>query len=480
VAVDIDSLIAPLVPAQVRGDLITLATLIGLTISVRPSDPTFQIVDWLAKWFCFYWNTYAIPGLRGQFGATAAGQWLTAWAMARGIARPLASFASGVVTFENRSAGFVDVSAPGAVSITTAAGFTFTSTGPSTGSTGTMGAAVGATYLQTSLIMSCTQVGAASNTAAGSLSGYPAALASGPAGVYVTTGSSSPPAANGALLGSNAMLDPALYQLVLASQATTAAPGAPLAKYVATALLATLPGGIPVATSRVRPYGAGGVVNVACATPSGPTPGSLGTPGSELYQINAAVQLACSQPGMSITVAAAASLAIDLGAVTLYVAAESAVSAAQAAATANAAFALWQSLLPIGGECLVTGGQGYALLNSIVAAFQSQINATYPAQWAPVTYYAAGAQVSNNAQTFVAISPGTSSSLVGPSDLGGADGNSGLVWSPTTGSGGAAQFQAAPGVFEVSIGGISVDQAMAVNNVAVFSYSLSVNVVPQH
>jgi len=57
VAASIDSLTTPLVPADVRADLVFLAGLIGLTISLRPTDPTFQLVDWLAKWFCFYWNT---------------------------------------------------------------------------------------------------------------------------------------------------------------------------------------------------------------------------------------------------------------------------------------------------------------------------------------------------------------------------------------------------------------------------------------
>lgn len=478
-AVDIDQLTTPLVPADVRTDLITIAMTIGLTISRRPSDPSFQIVDWLAKWICYFWNKWAIPALRGQFGALAAGPWLTAWAMGKGVARPLATFSTGPVTLENRTGGSVDVSAVGAVTITNAGGYAFVSQGPAPGSTGIMGAAVGPAYHQTTLVFQAQQTGTATNTASNALAGYPAPLSSGPAGVYIATSGSTPPAGNGALLGSDAMSDPALLALVRAVQAASATPGSPEAKYRATVLRATLHSGVPVATSRVRVYGAGAAINVVCATPSGPTPGSAGDPTTELGSINAAVQLTCAQPGATVTVSAAAAHAINLGTVTLYVTAESGVSAAQAAAAANAAFELWQSLLAIGGEAKVAGSTGYVLFNALVAAFQSQINDSYPSQWTPNTYYGAGSTSSNNGQTFVATAPGTSAGLAGPTGQGGADGASGLVWASTAQTGGGAQFNDAPGVYEVTIGSVAADVALAIDEVATFSYTLAVQIVPQ-
>jgi len=157
------------------------------------------------------------------------------------------------------------------------------------------------------------------------------------------------------------------------------------------------------------------------------------------------------------------------------------VSAASAIATATAAFDLWQSQLPVGGESLTSGGQGYALYNSIVAAFQSQINPGYPPQWVTGMYYTAGNQVSNMGQTFVATASGTSGGVAGPSGLGGADGADGLVWAATTTTGGPTQFLSAPGVYEVSIGGLTpgTDTLMAIGDVATFTYTLTAQVVPQ-
>jgi len=480
-AVSIDDLTTPLVPANVRGDLTYFATVIGLTISTRPTDPTYQLIDWLAKWLCYFWNTFAIPALRSSFGSLAVGAWLTAWAMSKGVARPLATYATGPVTLENRSASFVDVSAVGAVSITNPAGYTFVSQGPAPGNTGTMIAASGTTYAQTTLVFQAVQAGTASNTAANAIAGYPTTPASAPPGVYVATSSSTPAAGNPALLGTDAMGDPQLLALVRAQQGASASPGSPTAKILATALSATLPGGIPVATNRVRISGANAVCTLYCATPSGPTPGSLGSAGSELYQINAAEQAACAIPGLSISVQAATALPIDLGTVVLYVNAASNVSAASAIATATAAFDLWQSQLPVGGESLTSGGQGYALYNSIVAAFQSQINPGYPPQWVTGMYYTAGNQVSNMGQTFVATASGTSGGVAGPSGLGGADGADGLVWAATTTTGGPTQFLSAPGVYEVSIGGLTpgTDTLMAIGDVATFTYTLTAQVVPQ-
>lgn len=478
-AVDIDEQITPLTPAAVRADLAYLATVIGLVISTRPTDPTYQLMAWIARWFCRLWNRYAIPALRGQFGATAAGVWLTAWAAARGVSRPLATFGSGDMTFENRSGVGVDISAPGAVSWTNAGGYTFVSQGPAPGSTGTVVAAIGTTYAQTTLVMVATQTGSASNTAPGAAAGYPATPASAPAGIYVATGASSPPSPNGPLLGSDAMLDPALYALTLAAQALSSSPGSPVSKYLAV-VLNTLLNGVSVSTSRIQSVGNAASVTVWCATRSGPTPGNASDPTTELGAINSRVQLQCAQPGLTITVAAATPHGINLGNVVLFVTAESGVTSAQAIATATAAFALWQSLLAVGGERIVGGGTGFVLLNALMAALQSQINPSYPAQWLPNTYYFAGDEVSNAGLTFVASSPGTSSTTP-PDGDGGPDGATGLEWTGNVALGSGSQFTAAPGVYEAAVGGIGADVALSIGDVAVITWTaITAQIVPQH
>ncbi len=483
-AVTIDDVLTPL-PADgsaIRNDLIYLGPLLGLPISATPGDPTYQIADWLGRWFTWAWNKYGLPALAAQFGEKAVGDWLTLWARARGINRPLATFAGGPVTVENRSGVFVDVSAVGAMQIANAAGYTFTSQGPAPGSTGTMGAAAGTTYLQTVLVFQADVAGTGSNTAAASLAGYPSAPADAPPGVYVATSSSTPAAPNPALLGSNQMADGPLLALVRAAQALAANPGSPVGKFKAVVLLTTFgTPPAPVATNRVQIVGTGGALTLYCATPSGPTPGSASDPTTELGAINARVQYLCGIPGLTITTAAAAPLTINLGTVTLYVTAESNVSAANATATAIAALDLWSSqVLEVGGRVLSGGGAGFVLLAEVEKILQSRVNLAYPKQWLPGIYYAAGDQVSNVGQTFVATAAGTSAGLMGPTGDGGPDGGSGLVWADTTQVGGGAQFDAAPGVYDVAISGMSGDVACPVGNVAVFTYgAIAVQVVAQ-
>lgn len=479
-AVSIDELLTPL-PADgsaVRDDLIYLAGLLGLTIPVVPSNPAYQIVSTLGRWGTRLWNKWAIPALRAQFGDTAAGDWLTLWARARGVDRNPATPASGPVIFENRSLVFVDISAVGAVQVSYN-GNTYTSQGPAPGSTGTMGAAVGVTYLQTTLILQCDVAGTKGNVPALALVGYPTALASGPPGVYVATAASSPPAGNPVLLASDGELDAALLARTRAARALGSLYPV-LDKIEAVVLSTMLPGPppTPTATNRIRAVPTGAAITIFCATPSGPTPGSTGDPTTDLGAINARAQILLSFPGFALTVAAAGTLVLALGTITLYVTAKSNVSIASATATANAALSLWSStVVPVGGFRKMVGGQGWIYADDVLKIAKGRINAAYPAQWLPNTQYAAGDSVSNLGQTFAAVSPGTSGSI-GPTGDGGADGGDGLSWASTTQTTSSSQFEDAPGIFSGTMPSFS-DTMVSPSQIPSFSWTVVVVIVDQ-
>jgi len=478
VAVSIDDLVTPLPSdgSAIRDDLLALAALLGLPRSQGPGDPLYQLASFMGRWGTKFWNRYAIQAIRAQFGALASGDWLTLWMRSKGIDRPLATFATGPVTLENRSLVFVDLSAVGAAQITVN-GNTYTSQGPAPGNIGTMGAAVGATYLQTTLIFEATVEGTAANVPAATIPGFPTTLASGPPGVYVATSSSTPSAPNGAILGSDQMSDAAGYALVQAAQARAASPGGPVQKYIAAAMTAQVAEGVPVSINRVSVVGANAGVTVYLADPGGPSAGNATTPGTEVYAANVAIQTACAQPGLTITVQAASLLTVALGTVTIYIDAAANVTAASATVTATAALSLFQTLLPIGGRQKVAGGQGYVLVDEVISTVMSRVNPSYPPPWVASTFYSAGDEVSILGQTFVATSPGTSASP--PTGDGGPDGETGLAWAPTSKTNGASQFQRAPGAFNASVSGLAADVPVAGGQVVGFTYTIAVLIVPQ-
>lgn len=479
-AVSIDDLVTPLPVdgSAIRDDLIYLASLLGLTIPVVPSNPLYQTASFMGRWGTKFWNRYAIPAIRAQFGDLAAGDWATLLWRGLGVDRNGATYASAPWTFENRSGLFVDASAVGAVQVSYG-GQTYTSQGPPPGSTGTLAIWPGGTapYPQTVLTMQCDALGTAGNIQPNTVPGYPTALASGPPGVYVATAASAPPAGNPVTLASNQETDVALLARGRAARAL-GAPMPVIDKITAIILSTTLAGGIPVATNRLRIIGAAATIVIYCATPSGPTPGTVGAVGTELDTLNNEAQLLLSAPGLTVILAAADDLAINLGVITLYVTKKSNVTVAAATLAAQGALDLWTStVVPVGGFRKTAGGQGYILADEVLAIAKSRINTAYPDQWLANTYYNDGDEVSNLGQTFAATEPGTSGAT-GPTDDGGADGTSGLVWASTTATGSGAQFELAPGVYAATMPSFA-DTTVSPSQVATFTYSIAVLIVDQ-
>ena len=189
-AVSIEDISTPLPPdgSAIRDDLIYLAGLLGWSVPITPGRGRYQFVSLLGRWGTRLWNGFAIPAIRAQFGDKAAGDWATLLWRSKGVDRNEASYASGVVTLENRSGVGIDLSAPGAVQITFG-GQTYTSQGPPPGGSGFLPLWTSGPYPQAALIFQCDVPGTVGSILSNTLPGYPTALASGPPGVYVATNS---------------------------------------------------------------------------------------------------------------------------------------------------------------------------------------------------------------------------------------------------------------------------------------------------
>ena len=371
-AVSIYDLLTPLDATEVTSDLIDIGAALGLQIQKLPGEPGYQLVSTVATWGTRLWNRYGIPALAAQFYNTATGQWLTLRARADGVDRFEETFAGGVVTLENRSSNFWDLSAIGAIKIENGNGFTFTSQGPPTGSTGTLAVWSGSgPYPQTTLTFTADQAGSASNTPSNSLAGYPTTPASAPPGVYVVP-------THGPLLGSDGESDPALVTRGrLAITRLMAQPGK--LAYVAAALdpVGTLARyGIPVpstwgtsapAIARVAVVPAGNsTLNIWLASASGPAAGNVSTPDTDVYKANVAIQFIAAA-GMTVNVSAATAHAVNVGTITLYIDRGTNVTQAEALASAQAALANFFSTLSIGGQRITPGGQGYVFASRVAA-----------------------------------------------------------------------------------------------------------------
>lgn len=477
-AVSVDDILTPLAAdgSEVREDLFTIAGYLRLYVPQSPSEPLYQAVDMFARWFTRQWNGRAVPALRAQFGRYASGDWATLHWRAKGVDRNLPTFASVAVPFENRSGIFHDLSAPGAVQITNPNGKTFTSQGPAPGSNGTLGIWPGGSsnYPTTKLIMQADEVGSGSNTQANSFAGYPAALASGPPGVYVGDGVfGAPSVTHGAALGSNGEGDTALLERGRASQAL-GAPMPVLLKFYAIALSTKLPSGVPVSTTRIRVISLAAVAFVFLATPSGPAPGDTSTAGTDVYEIDARLQRYCGAPGLTILTAPAALLTVAVGIITIYVDAASGVTIPTATATAQAAINEWQSKVPIGGVRKVANGQGYIFREELAAIAGSQVQTTQT--WQRGATVLPGATVSANGGAYYTPTGGTTSSTgAGPVGTNPpVDGT--VVWvyqGPAS-----AGFIKAPGVFNVDLGAFA-DAPVGASQVAALTYSIVIVIVNQ-
>jgi Baseplate J-like protein len=366
-AIALKDLIQDLVDTEVLEDMRALGRLLGLSdYAMATGKPAGAVMSVFASQFAKLWNAYPAPWMRSAFLDYATGDWLTfrAWTGYRRY-RGGQTFATGDVVLENRGGGFFTIT-PGVIRAKNGAGKTFTNT---TGGTLTPWLGAGA-YPTLSLVFQADAAGASSNTPTGGIAAYPTPLVSGPANVYAQTNAS-------ALLGSDAEKDPALVNRCRISTGPLS-PGGPRRAYESVALDVrrnangdpVLPepiGTDPVAyaaaaalnITRVAVLEPGAnVVRVLLASAAGAASGNIGTPGTDVFIANVALQLWACPSGMTLIVEAATELPLALGVITLYVNRASLVTKAEAEAAALAALDDFFRTFPIGGRRKIPGDIG--------------------------------------------------------------------------------------------------------------------------
>jgi hypothetical protein len=364
----IEALIADLDPDASLADFLAALTLLGFDATTwEAGDLAYDLTDGAVSWFCGVWNTNLAPAIRAQFLRHASGSNLSEVAWSKyNRPRTAATFAEGSIVVESRGVGVGTIAAGTFRTPANAAGKTFTNTAdvflP-------LWSGAGA-FSTVTMQVRADEAGAASNTAADALPTYPTPPRASPiASLYVQS--------NAALLGSDEEEDDILK---LRCQLAAAEEGlSPLAKIEAVArdpigamrrarlpIPATWPHTVNVTRVRVVETGAG-AFTVYLASPSGAAAGDTVTADSDVYVCNAAIQLLAVPPGGSCTVAPAVEVPIDFGVMALWVRRESNVTKGVAEATAGADLQRFFRTLPIGGERLIAGGQGYVILEHVLS-----------------------------------------------------------------------------------------------------------------
>lgn len=377
-AASITSLLSTWVKTPTLTSLYTLlGAVFGAPLALQPGEPVAALLDTMVGWAVDdVLNPIVLPALQSAFLDYAYGPWLElrAWT---DFNRPKIQQIAGTQTFvlENRgsfsgtiAAGAIRVSSTGnATPLSKGATYTNTTSGTLIAYTGTP------PYPTVSLVFEADAAGSASNAQTGDFALYPTPPTKAPINIFVQQ-------VNGPIQGADTETDPNLI-LRLKAVPTQLSPTPPRQAYQAVALdpagsltrrgitpPTTWGNGAPAIT-RVRVVCPGNAaITVYLASASGPAAGDSSTPDSDVYKAFLAITLVLNPFGTStILVLAASANALSLGSITLEVDREANVTATEAAATAQAALTAYFSTLPIGGQRLIAGGQGYVFVKAVLA-----------------------------------------------------------------------------------------------------------------
>jgi hypothetical protein len=401
-AASVKSLTAELDKAEVLKDLYVLLGLFGLTTTaLQAGEPIPVVLDIVVGWIVDrVWNPLVVPALRAIFLDYATGSWLrlVAWLIYN---RPPieAQAGTGPIDIENRSttSGTVTITVGSVRVKNKTTGKTYTNT---TAATVAQWSGSGGYPLATpQMTFEADEAGTGSNAQPGDISAYPTAPVTSPSvGLYAVTNA-------GPIIGSDAEGDASVKERArkAPSAASSSGPRAayedaardPVGAFTRRNLTAPKSWGTTApAISRVRvvdssnaapwvfstayvsspasivalggrlykcitsgtsassggPTGTGsnitdgtvhwkylGNVAVFLASNSGPAGGDSSTDGTDVFKANVAIQLFVVPPGATCAVMPAVTHTVALGTITLYIKADSNVTAEEAIANAEAA-----------------------------------------------------------------------------------------------------------------------------------------------
>lgn len=352
-ATPIKELVKDLTKEDVLQDFVDIGVALGIPADTFvDGDPGYGLLAILSEWIADLWNKYVVPAIRAGFLDFAEGAWLTlAAALTFETDRKDKAFAGTKLYAENRGGGFYTLN-PGDIRVQNATGRTFRSV---TGGTLTAWSGSGP-YPKVLLDFQADEAGSDSNTPVGGIQTTPV---SAPSNVFVQTNTS-------AILGQDEEDDAALVKRSRLSTGPLS-PAGPKSAYEYIALSTTRPDGTFVDVTRVRARSLGnGVVAVYLAGASSPTTGSMLTEGSDVFLVHARLAQFVAPVGLGLVTQGTTAEEVSFT-LTLHVDRGSLLTAAEAIAAATDAVNTYFQKLPIGGNRLVEGGQGYVFKGEVEA-----------------------------------------------------------------------------------------------------------------
>ncbi len=354
----------------------------------QPGEPLRAVGELASRWFSTTWNTHALPSLRARWLDFATGDWLRieAWTTYDTLQKS-ATLAGDTLTIENRAGGsYTGGSAivAGQITVQNASGKKFTNV-----SGGNLSAWSGTGPYPTlaDVQFRAVEPGTSSNTPVSGIVTTPVAA---PLGVYVQTNTTEwvgQDRQSDASLREEARLAPGLRSVTSPRDAYL---------YVArrtrrhggiepTRLLVEEDTDVAVNVSRVKVHPLGGAaLEVWLASPEGAAEGDDSTEGTDVFLVNVAIQQLVTPQGFAVSVDASPELAVAYS-LELRLDAAANVSVATAIATAQAALQAWQRVLPIGGR-VRAGGTRWVLIDEVRRFAGTQYTAateTEPERWTP-------------------------------------------------------------------------------------------------
>lgn len=354
-AIAITDLVKDLSREEILEDLLTVAKALKLsTTAWQPGEPLRKLLTILADQLSKLWNNYIVKAIRAGFLDYAEGGWLTLLAFVTyGVIRRESTFAGGDLALENRGGLFLTL-VPGDIRVSNGTK-TYTNT---TG--GVLAPWDGVSAFPTlTLSFSADEAGSASSTATFTIQDWPTPPTAAPAGVFATPN-------DAPWVGEDEEEDDSLRDRARI-EASATSPAGPKDAYRAVALRTKRADGTNVNITRCRVVDAGNCeVNVWLASAGGAATGDTATPGSDVYVANQQIQLLVVPAGITANVAAAVELPVSAF-MTVFVDRASNLTNADAVKTASDAVTKYFAKLPIGGNRVIEGGQGYVYRDEIVA-----------------------------------------------------------------------------------------------------------------
>lgn len=345
--ISLADLFTSLTPDQVRADLYTLADTVGLATTawqkLSPLRSTYAVLSFL---FSGLTRTQAAVN-RARFLEGAEGDLLTLLAhYGYGVDRDEATFAPGFVQVSNAGGGLYSYGIGDLVVLNSSTNKSYRNTAPVT---------INPLQTGVQVAIEALEAGAASTAAPGQIDSIVAASPQ----LSVTNADS--------VVGQDAEQDPPL-RVRCTDKLGALSVGGPAKAFAYFAKSKVFNGGVDVTRTIALPALGDGTIRIVIAGPNGVVTGTTGDPTSELGKVFLALNLLAVTAGYTLLLSSASAHSVTPSA-TVYIAASSGLSSADAIAAATFATTTYVPTIPIGG--VDVGAGGAVLFRALEAAMKA-------------------------------------------------------------------------------------------------------------